>query len=369
MDKYLNIISFNVPYPPNYGGVIDVYYKLRALHKLGVKIILHTFEYGRGESKDLNEFCDTIFYYKRNSKIRSSLSRIPFIVKTRANYTLIENLKLNNYPILFEGLHTTFPLINSEFKDRTTLIRMHNIEHNYYKGLSKSEENNLKKIFFTIEAIKLKNYESILNNSNYILTISPLEHNYFLSKFPLKTKYIPAFHRHDFITSLEGLGNYALYHGDLSIPDNLKACHFLIDVFSEIDYPLVIASSTINKKLSTLISKHSTINFVMLSNDIELNELLENAHINVLPTFQNTGIKLKLLNALFSGKFCLVNNEMILETGLENLCTIANTKKEFKKSIKELSLINFTKEDIIRREEKLQNFNTATSALKILELI
>jgi len=369
LSKFLNIISFDVPYPPNYGGVIDVYYKLKALHKLGVKIILHTFEYGRGESKELNEFCDKIFYYKRNSKIKSLISQIPFIVKTRANYTLIENLKLNNYPILFEGLHTTFPLINSEFKDRTTLIRMHNIEHNYYKGLSKSEENNLKKIFFRIEAMKLKNYEAILNNSNYILAISPLEHNYFSSKFPLKTKYIPAFHQHNFITSSEGLGNYALYHGDLSVSDNIKACHFLIDIFSKIDYPLVIASSTINNKLSTLIRKYSTISFVKSSNEIELNELLKNAHINVLPTFQNTGIKLKLLNALFSGKFCLVNNEMILKTGFKNLCYVANTQKEFQKKIKKLSIINFTKEDIIKREKKLKKYNTTTSALTILKLI
>ena len=41
MDKYLNIVSFNIPYPANYGGVIDVYYKLEALRACGVKLILH----------------------------------------------------------------------------------------------------------------------------------------------------------------------------------------------------------------------------------------------------------------------------------------------------------------------------------------
>lgn len=30
-EKRLHIISFNIPYPPNYGGVIDVFYKLEAL--------------------------------------------------------------------------------------------------------------------------------------------------------------------------------------------------------------------------------------------------------------------------------------------------------------------------------------------------
>jgi hypothetical protein len=53
LEKHLHIISFDVPYPANYGGVIDVFYKLKNLHKAGVKIILHCFEYGRGEQKEL----------------------------------------------------------------------------------------------------------------------------------------------------------------------------------------------------------------------------------------------------------------------------------------------------------------------------
>ena len=42
MDKYLNIVSFNIPYPANYGGVIDVYYKLEALRACGVKPVSYT---------------------------------------------------------------------------------------------------------------------------------------------------------------------------------------------------------------------------------------------------------------------------------------------------------------------------------------
>jgi hypothetical protein len=42
-DRELHIISFNVPYPPNYGGVMDVFFKIRALHEQGIKIHLHCF--------------------------------------------------------------------------------------------------------------------------------------------------------------------------------------------------------------------------------------------------------------------------------------------------------------------------------------
>ena len=34
----LHIVSFDVPFPPNYGGVIDVYYKCKHLHQLGIEI-------------------------------------------------------------------------------------------------------------------------------------------------------------------------------------------------------------------------------------------------------------------------------------------------------------------------------------------
>ena len=30
-DHHLHIIAFNVPYPANYGGVIDVFYRIKAL--------------------------------------------------------------------------------------------------------------------------------------------------------------------------------------------------------------------------------------------------------------------------------------------------------------------------------------------------
>lgn len=56
-DKFLHIVSFDIPYPVNYGGVIDVYYKIEALHKKGIKVILHNFKYGgRKEEADIKQY-------------------------------------------------------------------------------------------------------------------------------------------------------------------------------------------------------------------------------------------------------------------------------------------------------------------------
>ena len=62
MDKYLNVIALNIPYPANYGGVIDIYYKLVALHQNGVRIVLHCFEYERPHAPELEEVCLKVYY-------------------------------------------------------------------------------------------------------------------------------------------------------------------------------------------------------------------------------------------------------------------------------------------------------------------
>ena len=33
VDRHIHVVSFNVPYPADYGGVIDVYFRLQALHR------------------------------------------------------------------------------------------------------------------------------------------------------------------------------------------------------------------------------------------------------------------------------------------------------------------------------------------------
>jgi len=358
-----------VPFPPNYGGVIDVFYKLKALFELGVEIYLHTYEYGRGKPKELEKYCKQVFYYKRNSFIKSILSKTPFIVKSRSSIELIVNLKINKSPILFEGLHTTYPLLKNEFKSQKIIIRTHNIEHLYYKGLSTSERRIDKKIFFKTESKKLAVYEKILFKTDYILTISPSEHDYFSNQFIDKAIYTPVFHQNTKVKELSKKGKYAFYHGDLRVADNIKAVYFLIDLFKEIKYPFKIASSFINKSIINEISKHKYIEFEEIKDQKHMNELLNDAHINVLPTFQKTGIKLKLINALFNSRFCLVTNEMIEDTGLEKLCEIASTKVEFKKKIIALIDRGYTKTQVEKRKVLLQSFNVKKSAKKIIKLL
>ncbi|MFY7861647.1 MAG: hypothetical protein ACOVP5_05420 [Chitinophagales bacterium] len=118
-NKTIHIVSFDIPYPPIYGGIIDVFYKIKSLHDLGFEIILHCFQYrSKAEESELNKYCKTVYYYKRKSVYKVFFSVVPYIVSSRSNGDLLDNLLLDDAPIIFEGLHTCFYLSHPSIKER-----------------------------------------------------------------------------------------------------------------------------------------------------------------------------------------------------------------------------------------------------------
>jgi hypothetical protein len=369
-DKHIHIISFDVPYPANYGGVIDVYYKIKALHKLSVRVHLHCFEYGRVKAKELEQICEKVHYYKRNMQKKQLLSTMPFIVVSRSSEELMRNLLLDDYPILFEGLHTCFHLNDDRITNRIKIVRMHNIEHHYYKGLERAEKSSLKIFYFGEEADKLKQFEKVLHQANHIAAISKADANELASRY-YHVNFIGAFHPANEVAIKPGKGDYCLYHGNLSVGDNQEAALFLVEnVFSKIKIPLVIAGQKPSKELARALAAHAHIQVKENVDNETMQQLIQNAQINVLPTFQSAGIKLKLLAALFSGRHCLVNDVMADNTGLETLCSIKNTAEEMISEIKRLFEIPVDKGTKEKREHiLLRDFSNEKNAKKIIDLI
>lgn len=368
MKNRIQIVSFDVPYPPDYGGVIDVFYKIKAIYKEGVDIYLHVFEYGKGKSTVLEKYCKKVFYYKRKKNISAFFSKKPFIVKSRQDEQLIKNLNSIKAPVLFEGLHTTYPLYSGKLSN-PSIVRTHNIEHTYYYNLAKLEKKILKKLFFYIETLKLKKYETVLKKADKILAITKKDEKYFNEKYGSKSSYLPVFHSNSHVLNLSEKGKYAFYHGNLHVNDNRKAIEFIIDAFKQIDFPLYICGDFKNIKIPS-IKKYSNIKFIQLEDELQLENLLKDAHINVLPTFNESGIKLKLLNSLYNSRFCLVNEKMIAGTGLKDLCSIFNNKKDLISMTKILIKSNYTIEDFKKRSDVLNSkFNNQENAKKIVQLL
>jgi hypothetical protein len=368
-NKKLHIISFNIPYPPNYGGIIEIFHKIRILSKLDCEIYLHCFYYGREFSDELNKYCSKVFYYKRNTSIMANISLKPYIVNSRYSEELIKNLISIDAPILFEGLHCTYFINHESLKNRQLFVRAHNIEHEYYYHLARYERHLFPKLFFTIESLRLRFYENVLKNAT-ILAITKGDYDYFKNKFD-KVEYIGPFHPSDEVIIKDGKGDYILYHGNLSVTENINAVIFLIkNVFSKITLPVKIAGKNPPVMIEKLVKKFENICLIKNPMDSELTELIRNAQINVLPTFQNTGIKLKLLAALFNGRHCLVNKKMIENTMLDELCVVADTPEEFIMNINRLFQQPFENNMILTRKEILKKFYlNDNNAKKLLNLL
>ncbi|MDX2248357.1 MAG: glycosyltransferase [Bacteroidia bacterium] len=368
---HLHVISFDIPYPANYGGVIDVYYKIRALTELGVRIHLHCFEYGRFPAEELDDLCEEVYYYPRKTILNSLPVRYPHIVRSRSSDELLARLLMDDIPILFEGLHTTFYLSHPDFEHRLKIVRMHNIEWEYYYQLSQRENRYWQKKYFEAESRQLQYFENILSFSNKILTISPKDTDYYKEKFE-GVVYVPAFHPYSSVSSKSGVGKYCIYHGKLSVAENHEAAMFLIyEVFADMgDIPLIIAGSDPLPELIEAINSFDHISLRHNPGEAEMIDLLREAHVHVLPTFQATGIKLKLINSLFTGRFCVANSLMVSRTGLEFNCIVANEPAEFQKEIRELFRQAFTEIDIAQRKASLNlSFNNERNARKILDLL
>jgi hypothetical protein len=117
------------------------------------------------------------------------------------------------------------------------------------------------------------------------------------------------------------------------------------------------------------VEKHSHIQIKGNINTLEIDELIKNAQVNILPTFQSTGIKLKLLAALFNGRHCMVNSPMVADTGLEELCTIRDEAEEIVKELPELFKKQFDMNEKQKREKVLrESFSNEANVKKLMEL-
>ena len=366
----IHLIAFDVPYPADYGGVIDIFYKVKALKGAGHDVFLHMYHYGRAKNpKYLKKYAAKLFFYERRTFRNPFIGSKPYIVRTRNGDELLNNLLLDRYPILFEGLHSTFHLDNPLLKDRVKIVRTHNIEHHYYKELEKSEIRYFKKYFFRIEAEKLRKYEAVLKHADVIAAISPADEAHFQKKYK-KAMYLPAFHSNDQAKYPGKRGKFLLYHGNLAVPENYVAAMQLVkEVFSKLDMPCVVAGNNPPRELVLLCEEYSNVELRTHLNTRQIHRLIQDAHINVLHTNQNTGIKLKLLNALYQGKFAVVNPLMVEDTGLEDLCVIGNTMGAIRAKVEEFMLLDFTRDYFDHRSKVLdERFSNTSSIAKLIRV-
>lgn len=373
---HLHVVSFQVPFPPTYGGIIDVYYKLRALKAAGCRLTLHTYRYRCAEAPELAAVADRVLYHERATGPASLLSTLPYIVYSRRNPRLIEALTADDAPILFEGLHTCFFLNHPALRDRFKIVRAHNIEHAYYNELAKAAPVGYRHAYYRLEAAKLRRYEPQLRHADALLAITPDDRDYFRKQYPgLRTEWVPCFYddRRPEATA-QATDPYVLYHANLSVAENVRAAVFLLDEIVprlSPDTRVVLAGKAPAEALKRKAAPWPNVRLVADPDQPTMDRLIAEARVNVLLTFQSTGIKLKLLHALAKGRgHCLVNTPMLTDRALAPLCTVADAPDALSSAIRRLLADTPDGEAFDARTAYLRtHYDPAANARRILELL
>lgn len=372
LNRKLHILCFTVPFPVDYGGVVDLFYMLPALQKAGIRIHLHCFDYGRGKQDSLLSYCEKVDYYSRNRGHKGISSRLPYIVASRNNVQLIDNLLADDAPILMHGIHCSFLLTDERFRNRNCHIRLHNTEYIYYHHLALHTSSWLKKLYYEIESRLLKKFEQQFASRASIIAVAEQDITHYQQKFSsTRIKHLPVFLPEWTVSGALGMGNYCLYHGDLQVASNEKAATLLLNkVFNKINIPLVIAGRNPSDKLIQLAHRNPHTCIVANPTDAEMEDMIARAHIHILPMLVPTGIQLKWLHAIFHGRHIITFSEHIQQHPLAATSYNASTVHALSSLVTQLYHQPFTREEQQGREKLLQEiFHADKQAQQLIQYI
>jgi hypothetical protein len=365
MERSLHIICFDHPFPPQYGGVIDVYFTIKALAEAGVSLHIHVFGTSQKEEADpLFAFSEQVYFYPLKSKIQGVFSGLPLSMALRQHPELLERLLQFKAPILFSHLKVSALAFHPELQAYPKFLRLQNVESDYYAGIARQESHWIKKQLYYRDSKRYRSLENRLDLFDGVFPLSVKETQWAQQRMN-SVCFVPVFHDNT-VVSLQGTwGKFALFHGDLRISDNLNVAKMLVNRFKTIDYPLVIASSHGAKQVQSWIGDAKHIRFQSIADEGVLEQLLREAHINVLWSFQSTGTKLKLMNCLYKSRFCLVNPNLTDDPEILPYCNVITSEQEISEVVAQLSQQPFEED----RSALYAYLDNSTKANKMIQFI
>lgn len=315
-----HVVSFDRPWPPTYGGIVDVFWKLDSLEKLGVQLQLHYFDYGKQPSAAFPWNTVKEKGLERQMGWKSQLSIKPYIVYSRKTEELWKALNKDNAPILFEGQHCTGWLteLRRNWPNRALFVRCHNIEWVYYSKLAKAS-SGWKAMYFQLEATRLKLQEKDLSHATALFPISKNEVDWF-KQYSENVDWIPPFFRDKEQLESGKLPNdvdshFYLMQGNFNqVNQQNRINNFLLE-FSDFEGILVVAGQGVEH---LKIPERKNIKLISNPNEEVLTGLNKMAEAHILCGEHMGGVPLRLLHALVSGKPVWSNAELANGSGLES---------------------------------------------------
>lgn len=327
--RVLHICS-KTPFPPIDGGTIASYQLANAMLKLGwqVKnISVVTPKHPKQEmpidpvyqgTNPAFTYIDTtptsqgVFsgYLKKNNYLVSRF----FSAKMAKLIT--DTLEEDSYDIvLFDGLFTTIYLdtIKEKFQGKT-IVRSHNVEFHLWEDRYVSEESGLKRFFLRSMIQELKNYElNVLPKFDEIACISETDKAFFNSHFGLnRSQYLPfGIEPPSAEGQTEKETNVIRFLGALDWEPNIEGLNwFLNEVWPTVHQrnpKIVFEIGGRNAPEGYLANPPEGVKMVGLVDDAY--QFISSAELAVVPLLSGSGIRIKIVEALFAGQIVVTTSK------------------------------------------------------------
>ena len=281
----------------------------------------------------------------------------------------------NNYDfIVFESIFSVVYLnhliLNKNIK---TILRTHNIEHKIWLDLSSNTTNVIKKILYYFLSFQIEIIEkNITKKIDNIITISETDSEYFKTKYPLKTKYIPVTFDIE-QNHTKKIARSIVHLGSMDWKPNIEGINWFINYV----YPLIkndnIKIFVAGKKMPNKLLETKYKNLFIEGKVENAKKYISNKQILFVPLFSGSGIRIKILESMALGIPVVstsIGAEGIPYTNKLDIL-IANTPKEFKESIKILINDSNFASNIGNNGRKLiqDNFSTHYAIKRMKDII
>lgn len=357
-DRRLHIVCPAAPWPLNSGINIDIFTRIRGLHSEGIKIVLHYFAApDELHPTELNPYCDSIFIYPLQKRGTSSL---PDSIRLRTDPTLLERLQKDKDPILLEGLSTCGHLHSLAEADRKIIVRIQQLQHQFLQETARYTRNPLKRLKSSLQRKKLLHFKLALPKRVTYACVNTRQVHYYNEKLSINSAYLlPAFSPYQSIISKDGLGSFCLFQGNLSETEAQKTVIWLLTkVFSRVPIPFVIAGHNPPARIEKLVHLYQHTCLVADPGEAELDDLIQKAQTQILPSHVSAGTGTRLLHALSVGRHCICNAKAVADSPLKEACYISETAEGMASLIAELQYRPFGEEEIFLRKRLFkENFD------------
>lgn len=354
-EKKILLVSPDFPYPPNHGGRVDIWGRIKVLHEMGFSIDLLATVKEQPLPRDIeivNQYVDKLILCKRSSGIHLLLMPKPYQLATRIPLSHIILPQEYDFALL-ETEYVAPVLNNNTLRANCLILREHNDEAAYSGALARSTSSVLKKIFYAFDSVKFKMISSRLKKRiRNIMFISHDEYDRFIARTCSSgVAYNPIFLPPPLgklkLTILPLVTKNVLFVGSLFMPNNVSAVKWYLEhvhqrLLDIPEYKFIIAGNTkgadpffINY-IKYLCETHNEI--IFYENPDDIGHIYNQCSVFVNPMHHGAGVKLKTINAIESGLAVISTSVGKEGTGFKDLVhlRVADSAEDFVGAVRDL---------------------------------